>query len=84
MTEIRTNADLIALCFRSEKLPNSEKFNSILYLLRREIKHCFGLNPENDQPNGFYAKWSGTMAIMAGIDLLASMMLAHWMRKESE
>jgi hypothetical protein len=45
---------------------------SILYCLRRDIATCFGNDPQN--PNNklaFKAEWPGTMAIMAGIDLLA-------------
>lgn len=72
MTQIKTSDDLIALFFKEEK-ETIEKpgLNSILFILKREIKHCFGINPETGLSNGVYAKWPGTMAIMAGIDLLA-------------
>src|SRR5258706_14756854 len=45
---------------------------SILYCLRRDILTCFGFDPENiSKKIDFKAEWPGTMAIMAGIDLLA-------------
>lgn len=69
--EIKTTQDLIDFCFKAENKKKDESLNSILYLLRREIKHCFGINPDNETKNGIYVKWPGTMAIMAGIDLLS-------------
>lgn len=72
MTQIKTSDELIALFFKDEKeIVTKPGLNSIFYLLKREIKHCFGINPETGLSNGVYAKWPGTMAIMAGIDLLA-------------
>ena len=44
---------------------------SILYLLRRDIRTCFGLDPNSDQPIGFRALFPAAMATMAGIDLLS-------------
>jgi hypothetical protein len=44
---------------------------STLHLLRRDIKTCLGINPNTDDETGYQAIWPGTMAIMAGIDLLA-------------
>ncbi len=40
---------------------------SVLYLLRRDINTCMGIDP--DRPN-CQALWPGAMAIFAGIDLL--------------
>lgn len=68
--------------FRSpRKAPqNGEKFSQ-LYLLRRDIDTCFGTDPNTGLPfnpidkktkKKIYLKaiWPGTMAILAGIDLL--------------
>jgi len=44
---------------------------SILYLLRRDIMTCFGLDANTNEPIQSAAFFPGTMAIMAGIDLLA-------------
>jgi len=44
---------------------------SILYLLRRDIMTCFGLDANTNEPIPSAAFFPGTMAIMAGIDLLA-------------
>jgi hypothetical protein len=43
---------------------------SQLYLLRRDIRTCFGINPNNGQHLTTQALWPGVMAICAGIDLL--------------
>jgi hypothetical protein len=44
---------------------------SILYLLRRDIMTCFGLDANTNEPIQTAAFFPGTMATMAGIDLLA-------------
>ncbi len=45
---------------------------SVLYLLRRDIHTCLGFNPNTrNSIDENRALWPGTMAIMAGIDLLA-------------
>ena len=47
---------------------------STLYLLRRDIFTCFGINPNHrtgNEPTTYQALWPGIMALMAGIDLLA-------------
>ena len=44
---------------------------SILYLLRRDIMTCFGLDANTNEPIPSAAFFPGTMATMAGIDLLA-------------
>ena len=49
------------------KLPR--KF-STLYLLRRDISVCFGINIRNGSNLKYKALWPGAMAILAGIDLL--------------
>jgi hypothetical protein len=47
------------------------KFSN-LCLLRRDINTCFGKNPNDPNTTlSFSALWPGTMAILAGIDLLA-------------
>lgn len=43
---------------------------SYLYLLRREISMCFGEDPNDGKKINYSAIWPGTMAILAGIDLL--------------
>jgi hypothetical protein len=43
---------------------------SILYLLRRDISVCFGIDIVSGKTLNFKALWPGTMAILAGIDLL--------------
>ncbi len=44
---------------------------SVLYLLRRDIDQCMGIDPNTGCKIKFEALWPGTMAILAGIDLLA-------------
>lgn len=43
----------------------------VLYLLRRDIDICMGIDPTSRQPMAYQAKWPGAMAMLAGIDLLA-------------
>src|SRR3989304_6681581 len=43
---------------------------SILYLLRRDINTCFGIDIVTGQKFKYKALWPGAMAILAGIDLL--------------
>ena len=43
---------------------------SQLYLLRRDIDTCFGTDPNTGGRIVYEAIWPGTMAILAGIDLL--------------
>ncbi|HVN95356.1 MAG TPA: hypothetical protein VMT62_02915 [Syntrophorhabdaceae bacterium] len=63
--------DLIASFFKdpNKNLGVTGQF-SVLYLLRRDILTCFGMNPDNNEPIGFRALWPGTMGVLAGIDLL--------------
>ncbi len=68
--------------FRSSRsAPNRGERFSQLYLLRRDIDTCFGVNPNTGLPfcvvdpttgarTSCEAIWPGTMAILAGIDLL--------------
>lgn len=44
---------------------------STLFLLRRDTLTCFGINPNNYDRIEYQAIFPGTMAILAGIDLLA-------------
>lgn len=46
------------------------RYYSVLYLLRRDIKTCLGINPNTGAATGSRALWPGAMAILAGIDLL--------------
>ncbi|HMR42306.1 MAG TPA: hypothetical protein PKC40_00665 [Saprospiraceae bacterium] len=56
---------------KPEDLDDTEKIYSILFLLRRDIKTCFGINPNDNSKITYEALFPGVMAIMAGIDLLA-------------
>ena len=42
----------------------------VLFLLRRDIFRCMGIDPITRNPINNMALWPGTMAILAGIDLL--------------
>lgn len=46
------------------------KFSN-LYLLRRDIIQCFGINPTSGEKIEFSALWPGAMSVLAGIDLLS-------------
>ena len=50
--------------------------HSTLYLLRRDTFMCFGYDPNNNQKINFEALFPGTMAVMAGIDLVAKFLYA--------
>lgn len=66
----RDDADLFFKCPSDAPLVGS--WFGVLYLLRRDIKQCMGINPNTDCPQPeCQTLWSGAMAIMAGIDLLA-------------
>jgi len=43
----------------------------VLYLLRRDIDRCMGIDPNTGKREGSTALWPGAMAILAGVDLLA-------------
>lgn len=56
---------------------------SILYLLRRDIMTCFGINANTNKPIPTAAYFPGVMAVMAGIDLLAKFYAGNDKTKES-
>jgi len=58
--------------------------NSTLYLLRRDISICFGINPNNHQKVDFQALFPATMGVMAGIDLMAKFVYNDKPNKVSE
>ena len=64
--------------FKYEKDISGKTTFSNLNLLRRDIYTCFNINP-NDLKSiiGSSALWPGTMAILAGIDLLAKFYLGN-------
>lgn len=58
--------------FKYEKDISGKTTFSNLNLLHRDIYTCFNINPNDLQSTiGSSALWPGTMAIFAGIDLLA-------------
>lgn len=58
--------------FQYDKDPSGKTKFSNLSLLRRDINTCFDINPNDTSSKlGSSALWPGTMAILAGIDLLA-------------
>ena len=75
--------------FTSPKtLPDTITHKSTLYLLRRDIDTCFGIDPntgiqfnpiDKKTHMKIYCKaiWPGTMAILAGIDLLGKFLTGH-------
>ncbi|MBU2857062.1 hypothetical protein HF289_09340 [Acidithiobacillus ferrooxidans] len=50
-----------------KRIPNDF---SVLYLLRRDVYQCMGIDPNTGCKTGNQAIWPGVMAILAGIDLL--------------
>jgi hypothetical protein len=64
-----TDADLFFLSPRAKIDPPN--WFGVLYLLRRDIDLCMGVNPTTGQPVSYRAEWPGAMAMLAGIDLLA-------------
>jgi hypothetical protein len=64
-----TDADLFFLSPRAAlSVPN---WFGVLYLLRRDIDLCMGVDPATGNTVSGTALWPGTMAVLAGIDLLA-------------
>jgi len=53
-----------------EDKPNIPDVFSQLYLLRRDISTCFGIDPTSKEKISTQAIWPGVMAICTGIDLL--------------
>jgi hypothetical protein len=57
--------------FRSPRSkPSSPEVVSQLYLLRRDIDACFGIDPDTGNRINCRTLWPGVMAILAGVDLL--------------
>ena len=65
----KEDADLFFLCPRTE-IKRRGRFG-VLYLLRRDIDQCMGIDPNTGQGGGPTALWPGAMAMLAGVDLLA-------------
>jgi hypothetical protein len=65
------DADLFFLSPRT-RISAPNRF-SVLYLLRRDIDLCMGVDPdtERDVTLSYRALWPGAMAMLAGVDLLA-------------
>ena len=51
-------------------VPKAAGMFSVLYLLRRDIFICFSVHPDDNRSLSHGAQWPGTMAVLAGIDLL--------------
>jgi hypothetical protein len=51
-------------------VPSSSRAYGVLYLLRRDIRICLGIDPSTGSSIEYQAIWPGAMAIMAGIDVL--------------
>lgn len=49
----------------------------VLYLLRRDIFKCFGIDPTTSKPIEFRAEWPGAMALLAGFDLLGKFLAGN-------
>jgi hypothetical protein len=50
---------------------------SQLYLLRRDIRTCFGINANTGQQLPTQALWPGVMGICAGVDLLGKFLVGN-------
>ena len=62
----------IAFFFKKpEELDDQESSYSTLFLLRRDIRTCFGFNPDTNCVISYKALFPAVMAVSAGIDLLA-------------
>lgn len=75
-------ADINAFFLNPFTTPVIPSTFSQLYLLRRDISTCFGINPNNGQPLPTQALWPGVMAICAGIDLLGKFFVGNDNRGE--
>lgn len=68
----KNSEDNISLFFKNPNdFEGSIGVHSTLYLLRRDASLCLGYDPNNNQKIQFEALFPGTMAILAGIDLVA-------------
>lgn len=63
------NADLFFSSPRTAN-PRPDGLFSVLYLLRRDIDQCMGIDPNTGRDGGPTILWPGAMAILAGVDLL--------------
>jgi uncharacterized protein YeaO (DUF488 family) len=62
--------------------PAASDLHSVLYLLRRDIFTCFGMDPTTQSRIEHSTLWPGAMAILAGIDLLAKFLAGNDARGE--
>jgi len=53
---------------KNRKPPNTF---GVLYLLRRDVITCLGVDPSSGTPTSYRALWPGAMGILAGVDLVA-------------
>jgi hypothetical protein len=58
-------------------VPSSSRVYGVLYLLRRDIRICLGIDPNTNSSIEYQALWPGAMAIMAGIDLLGKFLAGN-------
>jgi hypothetical protein len=65
------DADLFFLCPRTP-VKTTGTF-SVLYLLRRDINQCMGIDPNTGGSGCSMALWPGAMGMLAGVDLLAKL-----------
>jgi hypothetical protein len=56
--------------FMEPNQPHAGPEFSTLYLLRRDIRLCLGQKPEDGSATDYKVIWPGTMATLAGVDLL--------------
>jgi hypothetical protein len=66
---LKSDADIFFRLPRSA--PETSGWFGVLYLLRRDIDLALGIDPNSGASIKYEAIWPGTMAVMAGIDLLA-------------
>jgi hypothetical protein len=64
----QSNIDLFFQDPTSPPAPSGPR--STLYMLRRDIRICLGINPDTGDKIDYQAIWPGAMATLAGIDLL--------------
>jgi hypothetical protein len=70
-------ADINSFFINPSTAPVTPGTFSQLYLLRRDISTCFGIDPNNGQRLCTQALWPGVMAICAGIDLLGKFLAGN-------
>jgi hypothetical protein len=72
------SADKLELFFENPAIHRTPPGQfSVLYLLRRDIKTCLGINPNTGSRIGSQALWPGAMAVLAGIDLLGKFLAGN-------